>query len=152
MSKVKKDYLVGGILTLMGVAAALMSMQVRVKTGSTDPGSRLFPMMASVSLTLCGIGVLASAAKSQEKTFLSGEGWKRIGISFGILILYILLLKYIGFLISTPVFLFAVTGMLAGEKKAAMWGRIVYSLVITGLTWYTFVKVLSMPLPKGVIF
>ena len=77
MSKVKKDYLVGGILTLMGVAAALMSMQVRVKTGSTDPGSRLFPMLASVSLILCGIGVLASAAKSQEKTFLSGEGRRR---------------------------------------------------------------------------
>lgn len=152
MTKVKKDYLVGGILVLMGIIAAVSCMQIRVKGGSTDPGSRLFPMLASISLALCGLGVLLSAARSEEKKFLDKNGWKRMGLSFVILVLYVLALKYIGFLISTVVFLFVVVGLLADGKKVAMWSRVLYSVVITVFAWYMFVKVLSMPLPVGVLF
>ena len=152
MVKMKRDYLIGGILTLLGIVAMLMSMQVQVKTGSTDPGSRIFPLLASGLLTVCGVGVLISAAKSEDKAFLSGEGWKKLLMAFGCMVLYILALKYLGFLISTPVFLFAIITMLAGGEKVAIWKKAAYALVVTGLSWYLFHSVLSMSLPNGVLF
>lgn len=149
--KIKRDYIVGGILTLIGIAAILMSMQIKVKTGSTDPGSRIFPLLASGLLTMCGAGVILSAAKSEEKDFLSGTGWKKLLVAFGCMVLYILALKYVGFLISTPVFLFAVITMLADGKKVAVWKKAAYALVVTGLSWYLFHNVLSMSLPGGIL-
>ena len=59
MQKIKQDHIVGLLLLLLGIGAMVLSMQITVKTGSTDPGSRLFPMLASILLTVCGAGVLA---------------------------------------------------------------------------------------------
>lgn len=148
----KQDYIVGGILIIMGLVSTMLSLQIVVKTGSTDPGSRLFPLGASLLLMLCGIGVFLTAAKSEKKTFLNAEGWKRLGLSFAIMILYVLALKYIGFLISTPVFLFAVITLLASGQKVAIWKKLIYAAVVTGLAWYVFHGTLSMSLPKGVLF
>ena len=149
--KVKQDYIVGGILVVLGLIATVMSMQVVVKTGSTDPGSRLFPLGASLLLTLCGARVFLTAAKREAKTFLDAKGWKRLGVSFAVMILYVLALKYIGFLISTPVFLIAVITLLADGQKVAIWKKIVYAAVVTGLAWYVFQGMLSMSLPKGML-
>lgn len=67
------------------------------------------------------------------------------------MILYVLALKYIGFLISTPVFLIAVITLLADGQKVAIWKKIVYAAVVTGLAWYVFQGMLSMSLPKGML-
>lgn len=150
--KFKKDHLVGLLLVILGVAALILSMQVRVKGNSTDPGSRLFPVMASILLLVCGTGVLISAGKSTEKVFLLPQGWKKLGTAFGLMIAYTLALKYIGFVISTPVFLYFVVTILAGEEKVEVWKKILYSLVVTGLAWYIFQQVLSMNLPSGILF
>lgn len=150
--KLKKDHLVGILLVILGIIALILSMQIPVKSNSTDPGSRLFPVMASVLLTVCGAGVLISAGKSTDKKFLSAQGWKKIGMAFGVMIAYTLALKYIGFLLSTLVFLYVVVTMLAGDEKVAVWKKILYSVVVTGLTWVIFQRVLSMNLPTGILF
>lgn len=150
--KFKKDRLIGLLLTVFGITALILSMQIRVKGNSTDPGSRLFPVMASILLIVCGVGVLLSAGKSKDKVFLLPQGWKKLGAAFGLMIGYTLALKYLGFVISTPVFLYFVVTMLAGEEKVVVWKKILYSVVVTGLTWYIFQKILSMNLPSGILF
>ena len=150
--KFKKDRLIGLLLIVFGITALILSMQIRAKGNSTDPGSRLFPVMASILLIVCGAGVLLSAGKSKDKVFLLPQGWKKLGAAFGLMIGYTLALKYLGFVISTPVFLYFVVTMLAGEEKVVVWKKILYSVVVTGLTWYIFQKILSMNLPSGILF
>ena len=150
--KFKKDHLIGLLLVVFGITALILSMQIRVKGNSTDPGSRLFPVMASILLIACGAGVLLSAGKSKDKVFLLPQGWKKLGAAFGVMIGYTLALKYLGFVISTPVFLYFIVTMLAGEEKVVVWKKILYSVVVTGLTWYIFQKILSMNLPSGILF
>ncbi len=149
--KFKQDHLVGGILIALGVAAIVMSLQIPVKGNSTDPGSRLFPMMASILLTVCGVGVFISAVKSKSQTFLLPAGWKKLLLAFGTMILYVVALKYAGFVLSTPVFLFVITTMLADGQKVAIWKKLIYSLAVTALSWYLFQQVLSMSLPSGIL-
>ena len=150
--KLKKDHWVGLLLVILGIAMLLLSMQIPVKNSSTDPGSRLFPVMASILQIVCGAGILISAGKSTDKQFLSAQGWKKLGMAFGVMIAYTLALKYIGFVVSTLVFLYVVVTMLAGEEKVAVWKKILYSVVVTGLAWLVFQRVLSMNLPTGILF
>ena len=150
--KLKKDHWVGLLLVILGIAMLLLSMQIPVKNSSTDPGSRLFPVMASILQIVCGAGILISAGKSTDKQFLPAQGWKKLGMAFGVMIAYTLALKYIGFVVSTLVFLYVVVTMLAGEEKVAVWKKILYSVVVTGLAWLVFQRVLSMNLPTGILF
>lgn len=150
--KFKQDHLVGAILVALGVAAIVMSLQIPVKNSSTDPGSQLFPMLASVLLTVCGVGVLISAAKSEDSEFLPPAGWRKLLLASGCMILYIIALKFAGFLLSTPVFLFVIMTMLADGQKVAAWKKVLYSLIVTALFWYLFQRVLSMSLPRGTLF
>lgn len=152
MQKIKQDHIVGLLLLLLGIGAMILSMQITVKTGSTDPGSRLFPMLASILLTVCGAGVLLTAKKSKETKFLDQAGWKRLLVASGCMIAYILALKYIGFIISTPIFLWAMVTLFAEGKQVAIWKRIVYAVVVTAISWVVFQEMLSMALPGGVLF
>lgn len=149
--KLKKDQLIGGILVVMGIAAIIMSMQIKVKTGSTDPGSRIFPLMASGLLMVCGIGVTLTADNGEGKGFLDKTGWKKLILSFVIMICYVLALKYIGFVISTPVFLYIITTLLANGEKLAVWKKLIYIAVITGSFYYLLHGLLKMNLPGGII-
>ncbi len=149
--KLKKDQLIGGILVVMGIAAIIMSMQIKVKTGSTDPGSRIFPLMASGLLMVCGFGVTLTADNGEGKGFLDRTGWKKLILSFVIMICYVLALKYIGFVISTPVFLYIITTLLANGEKLAVWKKLIYIAVITGSFYYLLHGLLKMNLPGGII-
>lgn len=148
----KRDQLIGGILVVMGVIAILMSMQIKVKTGSTDPGSRIFPLMASILLSVCGIGVVLTAKDEDGKQFLDLMGWKKLILSFIIMIVYVLALKYIGFIISTPVFLFVITTMLANGEKLVWWKKLIYIAIVTGCFYYLLHGLLKMNLPSGILF
>lgn len=150
--KMKRDQLIGGILTIMGIAALLMSVPIKVKTGSTDPGSRIFPLMASVLLLICGIGVMLTAKGGENKQFLEKDGWIKIIISFVIMIGYIFALKYIGFIISTPVFLYIITTLLSNGEKLSIWRKLVYAVIITACFWLLLHSALKMNLPKGILF
>lgn len=150
--KIKRDQMIGGILTIMGIAALIMSVPIKVKTGSTDPGSRIFPLMASTLLLICGIGVMLTAKRDDDKRFLAKKGWIRIIISFAIMIGYIFALKYIGFIISTPVFLYIITTLLSNGEKLPVWHKIVYAVLITACFWLLLHSALKMNLPKGILF
>ena len=150
--KWNKDHAVGLILVAIGVVMGILSMSIRVRGRSTDPGSRLFPMIACVLIAVCGIIVFFMASKAQPKPYVGKDGWLRILIFMAVMIAYLLALKYLGFLISTPFFLFATSTMLSGEKKASLPGRIIYAAVLTAVAYLLFKNALKMSLPVGLIF
>ncbi len=67
------------------------------------------------------------------------------------MICYVLALKYIGFVISTPVFLYIITTLLANGEKLAVWKKLIYIAVITGSFYYLLHGLLKMNLPGGII-
>ncbi len=150
--KWNKDHAVGLILFAIGVAMGILSMGIRVRGRSTDPGSRLFPLIACILIAVCGVIVFLTAGKATPKPYVGKAGWLRILIFMAVMVAYLLALKYLGFLISTPFFLFATSTMLAGEKKTSLLGRIIYALVLTAAAYLLFKNALKMSLPVGLIF
>jgi dolichyl-phosphate-mannose--protein O-mannosyl transferase len=87
-----------------------------------------------------------------ERPRFSKEGWIKVIISFGIFSLYVLMLKYIGYVISTLIILFIITTMFSKGKNVSITKRVIFSVIITFSIYLLFVKVLHVMLPAGVLF
>lgn len=77
------------------------------------------------------------------------SGLIRSGILFGATLAYIIAMPYLGFLISTFIYLFAMFLFLRAKNKIVV---VVASVMLTGLMWFAFDYLLGVPLPKGIFF
>lgn len=115
----KKDRLIGIGAILTAIFFFYHTRSIRVPENIVDPGPRLLPYLAEALMVICGIGIIVQSEikKEEEKTYLTKDGWKRLGIAFGVLIAYAIALTYVGFIWATPFMAFALVNMLSGEKK-----------------------------------
>ena len=78
------------------------------------------------------------------------EAWsrrKKVGLSLACLLCYILILPWIGFILSTVLFILAFILALDERRKTVL---IISPLLITAVIIVVFAKFITMPLPKGV--
>lgn len=147
-----KDRTCGILLILAGIVFGAMAMQFNSTIDTSDPGPKLFPLIGCFGMVACGVGLLFQKSEEKWPVFLEMDGWKKLGIQAAILMVYVFAIKWIGFLICTPVVLYIFTTMYDREKKTSIVKRVVYSVVVTGCVWFLFVKVLLVMLPAGQLF
>ena len=146
---------IGAIIFLIfGIAVTLMGTQIRVQANLTEPGPRLFPYISGIGMAICGLGMFINAIKDNKTplAYLDHDGWKRLGVCGLTLILYYFGLEYLGFLISTPIFTFAIILILGNGKKISKVITVVVAVITTGLLYFTFESLFSIFLPSGKLF
>ncbi|MFQ9702839.1 MAG: tripartite tricarboxylate transporter TctB family protein [Enterocloster clostridioformis] len=84
-----------------------------------------------------------------EAPFLEKAGWKRLGIVALTLVLYYFGLEYIGFLIMTPIFAFAVIMILSSGKKINRILAVIVAVLTTVILYLLFQKVFADPASGG---
>ena len=152
----KKDQKIGIITSLFGVIALIytyITIPVTLQS-ELDPGSRLFPTIACVSMILCGIGIFLSTDKAKEdlKPRYDRVAWTRFGRLAILAVIYMIAMKYIGFLITTPIFLYILVHWFSYEEKVPVWKNALFSILMSTVTYYIFVDLLQVYLPSGVLF
>ncbi|GAB6087195.1 tripartite tricarboxylate transporter TctB family protein [Alkaliphilus crotonatoxidans] len=147
----KKDRLIGIGAILTAIFFFYHTRSIRVPENIVDPGPRLLPYLAEALMVICGIGIIVQSEikKEEEKTYLTKDGWKRLGIAFGVLIAYAIALTYVGFIWATPFMAFALVNMLSGEKKVSLAVNIILSIVISAALYLIFAKGFGVMLPQG---
>ncbi len=78
------------------------------------------------------------------------EAWgrrRKVGLSLACLFVYIIALPWIGFILSSVLFILAFVLVLDERRKAVL---IISPLLITAVVIIVFGKFITMPLPKGV--
>lgn len=148
----KRDRIVGLIIFVVGVIFAVMTALITTPMTKGDPGPKLFPYIGSFGLIICGVGIFLQNMDKSAKPFLEKEGWIKIGELFALFILYIIGMKYIGFLISTPIVLYIITALFAEKKKVSVLKKCIFSIVITASVYLVFEKLLLVMLPAGILF
>ncbi len=142
-------------MMILGLVMIFLTSRIK-QTGMIikgDLGSKFFPYFASAGLVLCGLGVtLSSKNAGEDRPFLPEGGFKRLVMLLGVFVLYIVLLYVFGFLPASPVMLYAVTTLLAGETKVSPVKKLVFSVVMTAVVYLFFEKALSILLPSGILF
>ncbi len=150
----KKTRIIGVGAILTAIFFFYHTRSIPVPVNIVDPGPRFLPYLAEALILLCGIGMIVESElkKEEEKPYLTKEGWVRLGLGFGLLVLYAIALTVVGFLIATPVMAFIVINMLSGEKKIPIWVNCLSSVLITASLYMIFTMGFEVMLPQGIFF
>ncbi len=157
--KIKREQVTGLVLILIGVFFAYLTSQFSKPFTPEYPGPKLMPSIAVFGLIVCGTGVfvngcIMASKDKEEKPFLTKEGWKRVLVTFLSLCLYVLAMKYVGFLVATPVLVFFTTSYFAKSSgyNVKLWVRILFAVLVAVLIYCMYVPLFGMTLPSGLLF
>ena len=154
--KIKRDQITGFCLVLLGIILFVLISQFKKPMTAEYPGPKLMPGIAAFGLVVCGIGVFLNGCrqKTEDRVIITKAGMLRIIISFAALCLYILGMKYLGFLIVTPFLVYGLTTYFAKATgvETKLWARIVFALAVTAIIWAMYVPLFGMELPVGELF
>ena len=118
-----------------------------------DIGPKLFPIFACAGMILCAVGkFVTSGPEKESKPLFSSAGWKNIIVMFLAFIGYLLSLYFLGFLISTPIFIALFVYFMRSGKRLKPVSLAVFALAATGILYFTFQDLIFITLPTGIIF
>ena len=154
--KNKKDFGLGVFCILFAALIIYLSLQLKATAYEGDPGPKMFPIIGSVIMAVCGIALIIAPEK-EEKVFLTWKQWKAAFGLFGMYVGLALLLWLLGFMFAVPVVLFIITFMLSklSIKDATVKHRLLISLIfgiLGGAVLYlAYIKGLKAQMPSGVL-
>lgn len=150
----KKDYwsvVFFLIVAGFGLACTIDVRESMIQLPGDSLGATGFPRIFGYFLfALCLIAAgqaLLKPAAGTGTSQLTKESWGLIFVSCG----YILGISYLGFAISSLVYLFLTSAIFVGFRKEKYRGIFVYSLVVT-LIAFTFFRLFKVYLPDTILF
>lgn len=157
MSNVKKDFIFYSIVILFAVFFLSMTPQIKITNASFAVGPRSWPyILLTLMFVLGAYGIIKTFIKSKKsnvtETRESEEPGRRVFnlsipmLSLVTVIIYVVLLNFIGFVISTILFLYGISFLLGAKKQV---GTIIFSVITTVVFIVLFSVILQIPLPRG---
>ena len=150
MAKFNNDQVSGAIWIAVGIAVALGSL--RYGLGPLEsPGTGFLPFLAGCAIALLAlIGLVQSTLKRRKgagwSPILRGVRWQKPLLVMAALLAYALLMKPLGFLLCTVIFI----GFLLRTVEPQRWPVVIVGAVATTLaTFAVFDLWLKTQLPRG---
>ena len=152
--KIKRDQITGAILVAMGLVIAFLTSQLKAEMSFAYPGAKFLPYFSAFGLIICGAGIFIEGMlqKKQDEVFLTRAGIQRAATTFGILVAYVVLMNYTGFLVATPLMLYATSTLFARGEKTAAWQRILFAVVATAIVYILYAKFFGVRMPQSILF
>ncbi|SFB10885.1 Tripartite tricarboxylate transporter TctB family protein [Lentibacillus halodurans] len=159
MIKAKRDLLnAAAILVFCGFAYYGSSLITEKNLGKTE--ADLFPNIIIGTVAFLGLCLLASSVYRM----IRGEGSKlninlqklfhenkKVILTFVLFGLYVFILGYIGYFLSSVLFLISLYFVLA-DNRQKLWVVLLGSIILTAILYLIFQWALSVFLPTGVLF
>jgi putative tricarboxylic transport membrane protein len=149
---VKRNDLIGGFFFLgAGIFFAVYSRSVDIGT-MEEPGPGFLPLWAGILLAVMSAILLGKTFfrkfEKGEPFFPERDSWKRVGMVVASLILYNLLLKPLGFILVTFLFVAFLVRFIFPQS----WLRTsVTAALATAGAQFVFVTLLEINFPKGLL-
>ncbi len=150
----------GIFLLVLGGAILCFSTQIETfDFGNHDPGPKAIPVATGIILLLGGIAQIFAAIfkenllqqiskKTETHSETETTSPKRVAITLCALVLYVISLSYVGFIVSTTVFLLALLKLFGSRWSEA----IVSAAAIVIFVYVLFQLVFQVSLPAGSLF
>ena len=135
------------------IIAIAMGYPTAADYGTGVPGPGLWPIAISVVLLACAVLLALKSLKmdpeKNTKIELWSTGTKRVYLTMLILLVYVLVLEFLGFLIATVVLEFVLIQWFAKKKP---WLTAIFAVGITLVIYLVFQYVLNVPVGSFGIF
>ena len=147
-------YLGLGVLAFSLIWLVLVFLQIEGDLGSFANTPRTIPFFLGLCMSILGIVFLYQykvgyAPKNQAEPLQKNE-FRNIFFCIVVFVSYSYLLRYFGFLISTPIIVFFITRFLLNEKSWKL--NFLFPVTITGMIYFIFIILLKSSLPRGDLF
>ena len=148
------DAIFGAIFALLG-AVILVHVQSFPNIPGQQYGAAIFPGLVAAGFVVCGVLLVMSGTRARgAQPWFEGGAWlgspRHVVAALAIVVgvaAYMALADVVGFLIVAPLLL-----VLWFRVLGVRWGPAVLSAVVTTLViWYSFYRLLRVPLPWGVL-
>lgn len=148
------DIITGGIGLAIGIAVLIMSIQIGMAEGQTI-GADFLPKIIAVLMILLSAKLTwdgVKSAKNYEDIRLDYEkNYLGVAILMVAAILYAQLLKKIGFIITSMLFLYLALCLISKKEETNYVKFAVITVVMVLLIYFVFTKGFSIRLPKGIL-
>ena len=143
-----------GVLAFSIIWLALVYLQIEGGLGGYANTPRTIPFFLGICMSILGLVFLyqykVGYAPKNKTNPLQKNEIRNIFFCIVIFVSYSYLLKYLGFLISTPIIVFFITRFLLSEKSWKL--NFLFPITITGLIYFIFIILLKSSLPRGELF
>jgi putative tricarboxylic transport membrane protein len=151
-----KNFRMGCIMTVLGIWMLADAINFgRFISGGI--GADFFPKIISTALILIGLLLAAGAYKAARKqaekreTAAIKNNYPEFAATLGLLALYILALKPLGFILSTAPFTFLLILILSPRENRNCLLFATVAAAVTVALYFLFVKVFYIMLPGGIL-
>ncbi len=142
------DRISGGVVICLATAILWQARSLPLGKISA-PGPGFFPtVIAMVLLVLALLLILTGAGKKEKTIFTDKRAAGRVLLVFLFLVAYILLLEYLGFAVTSFLFMAALFITVTQRK---WYSALLWSFAATGFAYVLFEILLKSNLPKGVL-
>lgn len=140
------DRITGMLILLLAIAYTVAGSRFE-SDFLTDPlGPTAFPVMLGTALGLFSLYLLFRP--DPEPEWPGVRSWRRQGMTLTALIIYGLVLEFVGFIISSMVLVGFLSQMLGADRRFMIGTGIGASILL----YFLFNNLLGLPLPAGEIF
>lgn len=152
-----KEVFVGVVMTAFALFYLASTINIK-KLNGVGVGAEFMPRLYGTVVLILGIMQIYFSSKKLNFFKESEEGenisdTKNAMLSFILIIVYFGIMNFIGFIISSILFLFGLSSLLTPKsKKKNLFVTIIFSVVLPILCFYFFKSVMHLALPIGIIF
>jgi hypothetical protein len=149
MKQLTGERILGAATVLVGAGAMLHAVTLGFRLNDEEMGVGLFPLIVGGCLVLCGLYQLFVAGKiaGNHQELDNRQIWMIFRV-FASLVVYALLIEFLGYLIATFLFVAFLTRLLG----APSWGKTLATAAITAVAFaLLFQTWMQMPLPSGLL-
>ena len=140
------NWMVAVALSAIGVIAAVATWHMEFWPPHLGPGAGFLPVSLGVILALLGLGIAVTDWRSRSSDVDESLNLAKPTRAATAFVAYLLVLDFLGFAISTALFLLI---YLWWVEKRGTRTTIVSSVAITAATYIVFVELLNVDLPSG---
>jgi putative tricarboxylic transport membrane protein len=146
----RANLIIAGLLAMLGVFVLYLSKQLPEFADKNTTGPAFFPTLLVVllfGLLVLLIGITLKDETDRSIKLLTKEAKMSYSI-MGMVLIYLLVFNYLGFLVSTLIFLFTVMTYLSPKRNHLKTS--VIALLSTLLVYIVFKVILLVPIPGGI--
>lgn len=139
----------GVCILVLVVASFFASFDVLDTSGTSDPGPAAYPRIILAMIAICSLTLFTNRDLETEDSKQNKHGnIKTVLILLLLIAVYVFLLQYIGYIVSTALFICAAL-ILAKEKRPLV--IVFYAVAFSLIIYFVFSNYLNVVLPVGLV-
>ncbi len=136
-------------LAALSAVAIFLAREIPSRHVRGDPGPQAFPIATAAVVLGGALVVLAGELRGPRGGKAGIEPWNDAALVGALMVAYLALMTPLGFVLSTALFLAAVSRYLDRERRFRAAGHLIAGAGVAAALWLAFGRLLGVVLPAG---